>query len=153
MLASLGICEPLELLPSTGGASTSRSIQDDQYTVDMFTKNQRLRQNLEDVDRVNAGLQEDLDNANRANVGLRADLDHANQANVELHTALADKTNQLKEQEAISRQKINDHSRLLERYQALNVELQDASTDLECCTTWCGMVKLCALRMTNAGEP
>ena len=39
MLASLGIREPLELLPSTGGASTSRSIQDDQYTADMFTEN------------------------------------------------------------------------------------------------------------------
>ena len=38
MLASLGIREPLELLPSTGGASTSRSIQDDQYTADMFTE-------------------------------------------------------------------------------------------------------------------
>ena len=43
MLASLGIREPLELLPSTGGASTSRSIQDDKYTVDIFTKNQELR--------------------------------------------------------------------------------------------------------------
>ena len=29
MLASLGIREPLELLPSTGGASTSQSIQND----------------------------------------------------------------------------------------------------------------------------
>ena len=29
MLASFGIREPLELLPSTGGVSTSRSIQDD----------------------------------------------------------------------------------------------------------------------------
>ena len=67
VLASLGICEPLELLPSTGGASTSRSLHDDQYTTDMFTENQQLCQNLEDADRVNAGLQEDLDNANRAN--------------------------------------------------------------------------------------
>ena len=39
VLASLGIREPLELLPSTDGASTSRSIQDDQYTANMFTKN------------------------------------------------------------------------------------------------------------------
>ena len=39
MLASLGIREPLELLPSTGGASTSWSIQDNQYTADMFTEN------------------------------------------------------------------------------------------------------------------
>ena len=38
VLASLGIREPLELLPSTGGASTSRSVHDDQYTADMFTK-------------------------------------------------------------------------------------------------------------------
>ena len=55
-LASLGIREPVELLPSIGGASTSWSIQDDQYTADMFMENQRLRQNLEDADRVNAGL-------------------------------------------------------------------------------------------------
>ena len=40
--------------------------------------------------------------------------------------ALEDKTNQLKEQEAIARQKSNDHSQLLERFQALNVKLQDA---------------------------
>ena len=39
VLASLGIREPLELLPSTGGASTSRSVHDDQYTADMFTEN------------------------------------------------------------------------------------------------------------------
>ena len=65
LLASLGIREPLELLPSTGGASTSRSVHDDQYTAAMFTENQQLRQNLEDADRVNA----DLDNANRANCG------------------------------------------------------------------------------------
>ena len=125
MLASLGLREPLELLPSTSGVSTSRSIQDDQYTVDMFTENQGFRQNLENADRVNAGLQEDLDNANRANAGLRADLDHANRANVELHAALADRTNHLKEQEAIAQQKSNDHFQLLERFQALNVELQD----------------------------
>ena len=93
MLASLGIREPLELLPSTGGASTSRSIQDDQYTMDMFTENQGLCQNLEDADRVNAGLQEDLDNANRGNARLRVDLDHANRANVELYSTLADRTN------------------------------------------------------------
>ena len=54
------------------------------------------------------------------------DLDHANQENVELQAALADITNQLKEQEAITQQKSNDHSQLLERFQALNVELQDA---------------------------
>ena len=59
VLASLGIREPLELLPSTGGASTSRSVHDDQYTADMFTENQQLRQNLEDAERVNAGLQAD----------------------------------------------------------------------------------------------
>ena len=70
MLASLGIREPLELLPSTGGASTSQSVQDDQYTADMFTENQGLRQNLENANTVNAGFQEDLNNANRANVGL-----------------------------------------------------------------------------------
>ena len=93
MLAFLGIREPLELLPSTGGASISRNIQDDRYTTDIFTENQGLRQNLEDADRVNAGLQEDLDNANRANMGLWVDLDHANRANVELHAALADRTN------------------------------------------------------------
>ena len=87
VLASLGIREPLEFLPSTNGASTSRSIQDDQYTVDMFTENQELRQNLEDADRVNAGLQEDLDNANRANAGLWVDLNHANWTNMELHAA------------------------------------------------------------------
>ena len=40
MLASLGIREPLELLPSTGRASTSRSVHDDQYTTDMFMENQ-----------------------------------------------------------------------------------------------------------------
>ena len=40
VLASLGICEPLELLPSTGGANTSRSVHDDQYTADIFTENQ-----------------------------------------------------------------------------------------------------------------
>ena len=56
VLASLGIREPLELLPSTGVASTSRSVHDDQYTADMFTENQQLRQNLEDAERVNAGL-------------------------------------------------------------------------------------------------
>ena len=82
VLASLGIREPLELIPSTGGASTSRNVQDDQYTANMFTKNQELCQNLEDADRVTAGLQEDLDNANRANVGLRVDLDHANWTNM-----------------------------------------------------------------------
>ena len=82
VLASLGIREPLELLPSTGGASTSRSVHNDQYTADMFTENQQLCQNLEDADRVNAGLQEDLDNANRANEGLRVDLDHANRTNM-----------------------------------------------------------------------
>ena len=43
VLASLGIREPLELLPSTCGASTSRSIHDDQYTANMFTENQQLR--------------------------------------------------------------------------------------------------------------
>ena len=39
VLASLGIREPLELFPSTSGASTLRSIHDDQYTADMFTEN------------------------------------------------------------------------------------------------------------------
>ena len=92
VLASLGICEPLELLPSTSGASTLRSVHDDQYTADMFTENQQLRQNLEDADRVNAGLQEDLDNANRANAGLRVDLDHANWTNMQLHAAVEDMT-------------------------------------------------------------
>ena len=108
----------------------------------MFTENQGLRQNLEDVDRVNIGLQEDLDNANRANAGLRVDLDHANRANVELHAVLADITNQLREQEAIAQQKSNDHSQLLEWFLALNVELQDAKHRLgmlQTCTTWCRM--------------
>ena len=45
---------------------------------------------------------------------------------MELYTALADITNQLKEQEAIAKQKSNDHSQLLERFETLNVELQDA---------------------------
>ena len=126
MLASFGICERLELLPFIGGASTSQSVQDDQYIADMFTENQGLHQNLENANRVNAGLQEDLDNANRANVGLRADLDHANRANVELQVTFTDITNQLKEQEAIAQQKSNNHSQLLERFQALNVEFQDA---------------------------
>ena len=40
--------------------------------------------------------------------------------------ALADITNQLRKQEGIGRQKSNDHSQLLERFEALNVELQDA---------------------------
>ena len=102
MLASLGIREPLELLPSTGGASTSQSIHDDQYTTDMFTENQELCQNLEDAVSVNAGLQEDLDNANRANVGLRVDLDHANQTNMQLHAAMEDMTSQLRDQEGIA---------------------------------------------------
>ena len=96
----------------------------------MFTENQGLYQNLEDVDRVNAGLQEDLDNANRANARLCVDLDHANRANVELHTALADITNQHREQEGIAQQKSNDHSQLLKWFQALNVELQDAKHQL-----------------------
>ena len=42
MLASLGIRESLELLPSTGGVSTSQSVQDDQYIADMFMENQGL---------------------------------------------------------------------------------------------------------------
>ena len=42
MLASLGICELVELLPTSGGTSTSQSIQDYQYTADMFTKDQVL---------------------------------------------------------------------------------------------------------------
>ena len=126
VLASLGICEPLELLPSIGGASTSRSVHDDQYTADMFTGNQQLRQNLEDADRVNVGLQEDLDNANRANAGLRVDLDHTNRTNMQLHAAVEDMTSQLRKQEGIARQNADDHSQLLERFQALNVELQDA---------------------------
>ena len=116
MLASLGIREPLELLPSTGGASTLRSIHDDQYTADMFTENQELHQNLEDADRVNVGLQEDLDNANRANVGLRVDLDHANRTNMQLHAVVEDITSQLKEQEGIAQQKSHDHSQSLEQF-------------------------------------
>ena len=91
-----------------------RSIQNDQYTANMFTENQELRQNLEYADRVNAGLQEDLDNANRANAGLRVDLDHTNRTNMQLHTAVADITSQLKEQERIAWQKSDDHSQLLE---------------------------------------
>ena len=102
MLASLGIREPLELLPSTGGVSTSRSVHDDQYTADMFTENQQLRQNLEDANRVNAGLHADLDNANRANAGLRVDVDHANRTNMQLHVAVEDMTSQLREQEGIA---------------------------------------------------
>ena len=39
VLASLGICEPLELLPSTGRMSTSRSVHNDQYTTDIITEN------------------------------------------------------------------------------------------------------------------
>ena len=97
VLASLGIREPLELLPSTGGASTSRSIHNDQYTADIFTENQQLCQNLEDADRVNAGLHADLDNANRANAGLRVDVDHANRTNMQLHAAVEDMTSQLRE--------------------------------------------------------
>ena len=124
-MASLGIREPLELLPSTGGASTSRSVHDDQYTADMFTENQQLCQNLEDADRVNTSLQEDLDNANRANAGLRMDLDYANRTNMQLHAAMEDMTSQLREQEGIARQKADDHSQLLEQFQALNVEFQD----------------------------
>ena len=125
VLASLGIREPLELLPSIGGASTSRSVHDDQYTADMFTKNQQLCQNLEDADRVNAGLQKDLDNANRVNAGLQVDLDHANRSNMQLHTAVEDMTSQLRKQEGIARQEADDHSQLLEQFQALNVEFQD----------------------------
>ena len=97
VLASLGIREPLELLPSTGGVSTSRSVHDDQYTTNMYTENQQLRQNLEDADRVNGGLQEDLDNVNWANAGFRVDLDHANRANMQLHTVVDDMTSKLRE--------------------------------------------------------
>ena len=125
VLASLGIRELLELLPSTGGASTSRSVHNDQYTPDMFTENQQLRQNLEDADRVNAGLHADLNNANRANAGLRVDVDHANWTNMQLHAAVEDMTSQLREQEGIARQKASSHSQLLEQFQALNVEFQD----------------------------
>ena len=125
VLASLGIREPLELLPSTGRASTSRSVHDDQYTADMFTENQQLRQNLEDADRVNAGLQEDFENANRANAGLWVDLDHANRTNMQLYAAVEDMISQLREQEGIAWQKADDHSQLLEQFQALNVEFQD----------------------------
>ena len=80
---------------------------------------------MEDGDRVNVGLQEDLDNANRANARLRVDLDHANWTNMQLHAAVADITSQLREQDGIARQKSDDHSQLLERFQALNVEFQD----------------------------
>ena len=113
------------MLPSTGGASTSRSVHDDQYTADMFTENQQLCQNLKDADKVNAGLQADLDNANRANAGLRVDVDHANRTNIQLYAAVEDMTSELREQEGIARQKANDHSQLLEQFQALNVEFQD----------------------------
>ena len=80
---------------------------------------------MEDADRVNAGLQADLDNANRANAGLRVDVDHASRTNMQLHAAVEDITSQLREQEGIARQKENDHSQLLEQFQALNVEFQD----------------------------
>ena len=40
--------------------------------------------------------------------------------------ALVNIIDQLKEQETSAQQKSNDHSQLLERFQALNVELQDA---------------------------
>ena len=42
-----------------------------------------------------------------------------------LHVAVEDMTSQLREQEGIARQKANDHSQLLEQFQALNVEFQD----------------------------
>ena len=67
----------------------------------------------------------DLDNANRANAGLRVDVDHANWTNMQLHAAVEDMTSQLREQEGIAQQKTNDHSQLLEQFQALNVEFQD----------------------------
>ena len=63
-------------------------------------------------------------------MGLREGLDHANRANVELQAELAEMTNQLREQEAIAQQKSNDHSQLLERFEALNVELQDVKHQL-----------------------
>ena len=56
MLASLKIHEPLELLPTTSGVSTSQSVQNYQYTVNMFMKNQCLYQNLKNANRANAGL-------------------------------------------------------------------------------------------------
>ena len=59
-------------------------------------------------------------------MGLQVDLDHANRTNVELYATLTDITNQLREQEGIAQQKSDNHSQLLERFQALNVELQDA---------------------------
>ena len=52
-------------------------------------------------------------------------LDHANQANMQLHAAVEDMTSQLREQEGSAWQKANDHSQLLEQFQALNVEFQD----------------------------
>ena len=71
MLASLRIHDAsLQFLLITGGASTSQSVQNYQYTVDMFTKNLGLHQNLENANRANPGLQEGLDHANRANAGL-----------------------------------------------------------------------------------
>ena len=82
----------------------------------MFTETQQLRQNLEDVDRVNAGLQEDLDNVNRANAGLRVDLDHANRTDMQFHAAVEDMTSQLREQEGIVQQKADNHSQLLEQF-------------------------------------
>ena len=66
-----------------------------------------------------------MDNANRANAGLRVDVDHANRTNMLLHVAVEDITSQLREQDGIARQKTNDHSQLLEQFQALNVEFQD----------------------------
>ena len=80
---------------------------------------------MEDADRVNAGLHADLDNANRANAGLQVDVDHANRTNMQLHVAVEDITSQLREQEDIARQKANDHSQLLEQFQALNAEFHD----------------------------
>ena len=44
---------------------------------------------------------------------------------MQLHMAVEDMTGQLKEQEGIAQQKANDHSQLLEQFQALNVEFQD----------------------------
>ena len=44
---------------------------------------------------------------------------------MQFHAAVEDITSQLREQEGIAWQKANDHSQLLEQFQALNVEFQD----------------------------
>ena len=72
-----------------------------------------------------------MENANRVTAGLQEDLDNANRVKAELQAALVDITNQLKEQEAIAEEKSNNHSQLLERFEALNVELDRAKHQLQ----------------------